>query len=95
MWVKQEDPFKNDTLNLYATRYNKKTGIYTKQVLNTGHIYGNIQNKTEIDKKGKHLNSLEEYHIYHICQENKPVNKTLIHNTNPIFDVIHKHYINK
>jgi hypothetical protein len=65
--------FQNDTLNIHAIRYNKKTAIYTKQILNTGHTYGNIQNATErvqIDKKGKHLNNLADYHTYYICQEN-------------------------
>jgi hypothetical protein len=50
-----------------AIRANSANSGYSNHILNTGHTYGNITNTMKIlkiEKKGKHLNTLEKYHIY-------------------------------
>jgi hypothetical protein len=47
---------------------NSKSG-YPNHILYTGHSYGNITDTMEIitiERKGKHLNTVERYHIYEI-----------------------------
>jgi hypothetical protein len=50
---------------------NSKSG-YSNHILNIGHSYRNITDTMEIikiERKGKHLNTLEIYHIYKISKE--------------------------
>jgi hypothetical protein len=54
----------------------------------TGHTYGTITNTMEIittGKKGKHLNTLEKYHIYKVSKNNLHMNDINIDTYNPIF----------
>jgi hypothetical protein len=43
-------------------------------------------------KKGKHLNTLEKYHIYGISKDNVQKNDTYIDTYNPIFETLYKLY---
>jgi hypothetical protein len=69
---------------------NSKSG-YSNNILNTGHSYGNITDTMEIikiERKGKHLNTLERYHIYKISKEGIHMNDMHDETYNPIFEVI-------
>jgi hypothetical protein len=62
-------------------------------MLNTGHAYGSITDTMEIiqiDKKGKHLNTLEKYHIYKMSKNRLHINDTYIDVCNPIFEVLYE-----
>jgi hypothetical protein len=53
--------------HIHAIKYNKDISTYAQHILNTGHSYGNIQKTMEIIQiiqKGRHMNSLEKFHIY-------------------------------
>jgi hypothetical protein len=52
---------------IHAIRNNNGNSGYSNHILNTGHASGNITGTmkiVKIDNKGKHLNTLEKYHIY-------------------------------
>jgi hypothetical protein len=69
---------------------NSKSG-YSNHILNTGHSYRNITDTMEIikiERKGKHLNTLERYHIYKISIEGIHMNDMHDEAYNPICDVI-------
>jgi hypothetical protein len=54
------------------TKNNNSNSGYSNHILNTGHSYGNITDTMEIikiERKGKHLNILERYHMYKISKE--------------------------
>jgi hypothetical protein len=56
-------------------RNNKNTSGFVQHVLDAGHAYGKINEIMEVVKiqeEGKHLNTLEKYHIY--CLFNKESN---------------------
>jgi hypothetical protein len=60
-------------------------------MLNTGQTYRNIADTMKVlktEKKGKHLNTLEKYHIYKTSKEGLQMNDTYIDTHNPIFEVI-------
>jgi hypothetical protein len=64
-------------------------------MLNTGHKYGTITDTMEIIKagrKGKHLNTLERYHIQKISKNNLQLNDANIDLSNPIFEALNKIY---
>jgi hypothetical protein len=66
---------------------------YSNHILNIGHAHGSLTNIMEVlktDKQGKHLNTLEKYHIYtHIrSKAGLQMNDTYIDTHNPIFEVI-------
>jgi hypothetical protein len=53
--------------------------------------YGSIADTMKIlktEKKGKHLNTLEKYHIYKTSKEGLQMNDTYIDTHNPIFEMI-------
>jgi hypothetical protein len=53
--------------HIHAIRNNNGNSGYSKYILNTGHTYGRITNIIKVlktERKGKHLNTLEKYHIY-------------------------------
>jgi hypothetical protein len=57
-------------------------------MLNTGHKYGTIIGTVDVlrtHKKRKHLNTLQEYHIYNIRKNNLKINDTNIDTHNSIF----------
>jgi hypothetical protein len=41
-------------------------------------------------RKGKHLNTLEKYHIYKVSEKNLHMNDTNIDTYNPVFEELHK-----
>jgi hypothetical protein len=45
-----------------------------------------------IGRKGRHLNTLEKYHIYEISRNNLHMNETHIELYNPIFQTVHEIY---
>jgi hypothetical protein len=47
---------------------------------------------TQITQKGRHMNSLEIFHIYCAHQQNKQMNEVLFDLQNPIFHTIYNHY---
>jgi hypothetical protein len=50
-----------------AITNNKGNSVYSNHVLSTGLTYGSItktMNIIKTEKKGKHLNTLEKYHIH-------------------------------
>jgi hypothetical protein len=54
-----------------------------------GHAYGSITDKMEVmevERKGKHLNTLEKYHIYKLSRSRLHMNDTHIDTYNPIFE---------
>jgi hypothetical protein len=56
-----------------------------------GYAYGSITNTTEVlktEKKGKHLNTLEKYHLYKRNKDGLRMNDTYIDTHDPIFEVI-------
>jgi hypothetical protein len=69
---------------------NSKSG-YSNHILNTGHSYGSLTDTMEImkiERKGKHLNTLEKCHIYRISKEGIHMNDICDETYNPIFEVI-------
>jgi hypothetical protein len=64
---------------------------YSNHILNTGHSYGSITDTMQImkiERKGKHQNTLEKYHIYRISKEGIHMNDIHDETYNPIFEVI-------
>jgi hypothetical protein len=50
-----------------AIRSNNGNSWYSNHMFNTGHAYGSIADAMKVlktERKGKHLNTLEKYHIY-------------------------------
>jgi hypothetical protein len=55
-----------------AIRSKNGNSRYSKHILNTGHTYGTITDTVDIikvEKKEKHLNTLEKYHIHKISKD--------------------------
>jgi hypothetical protein len=55
-------------------------------------MYGTITDSMEIiarERKGKHLNTLEKYHIYEVSKKNLHMNDTNIDTYNPIFEELY------
>jgi hypothetical protein len=82
--------------HIQAIRNNNNNSGYSNHILNTGHTYGTI-NDTMDDiirkgKKGKHLNTLEKYHIHKISENNLHMNDTYNDPYNPIFETLHDLY---
>jgi hypothetical protein len=64
---------------------------YSNHMLNMGHTYGSMADTMKVlktEKKGKHLNTLEKYHIYKTSKEGLQMNDTYIETHNSIFEVI-------
>jgi hypothetical protein len=77
--------------HIQAIRKNSSNSGYSNHILNTGHTYGTITDTMEIvktGKKGRHLNTLEKYHIYRISEDNLHMNDTYIDIHNPIFETL-------
>jgi diphthamide synthase subunit DPH2 len=71
---------------------NSKSG-YSNHILNTGYTYRTIHDTTDVitmGRNGKHLNTLERYHIYKISKDNLHMNDTYNDTHNPIFKILHK-----
>jgi hypothetical protein len=53
--------------DIQAVRNNNSNSGYSSHILNTGHAYGSITDTikvVKIQKRGKHLNTLEKYYTY-------------------------------
>jgi hypothetical protein len=52
---------------IQAIRINNSNSVYSNHILNIGHTYETIADTMDIirtENKGRHLTSLEKYHIY-------------------------------
>jgi hypothetical protein len=81
--------------HIHAIRSSNSNSVYSNHILNTGYTYGTIMDTMDIIKtgtKGKHLNTLEKYHIYRISKNNLHMNDTHINTYNPIFETMHELY---
>jgi hypothetical protein len=70
--------------HIQAIRNNNSNSGYSNHILNTGHTYGTITDIMEIiktGKKGRHLNTLEKYHVYRISKDNLHMNDTYTYTT--------------
>jgi hypothetical protein len=59
--------------------------------LDTGHTYRSVINTMKVlkmQRKGKHLNTLERYYIYEMRKDGLQMNDTYIDTHNPIFEII-------
>jgi hypothetical protein len=77
-----------------AIKYNKETSGYARHILNSGHSYGSIDDTMgiiKIERKGKHLDTLERFHIFCIFKQNKHLNDNNIDVHNPIFTTVYKY----
>jgi hypothetical protein len=80
--------------HIRAIRHNKETSGYAKHILKSGHSYSSINDIMDIIKvkrKGKHLDTLERFHIFCTFKQNKHLNDNNIDVHNPIFNAIYKH----
>jgi hypothetical protein len=80
--------------HIRAIKYNKESSGYAQHILNTGHSYGkteDIMDIIKIENKGKHLDTLEKYHIFYAYKQHKHLNDNNIDTHNPIFNSIYKH----
>jgi hypothetical protein len=80
---------------IQAIRNNNSNSGYSSHILNTGHTYGTITDTMDIirkGKKGRHLNTLEKYHIYKVSKTNIHLNDTHNEAHNLIFQVMHETY---
>jgi hypothetical protein len=67
-----------------AIRNNNSNSGYSNHILNTGHTYSTIahtMNIIRMGRKGRHLNTRENYYICKISRNNLHMNHTLIHTT--------------
>jgi hypothetical protein len=74
--------------HIHAIRSNSGNPGYADRILNTRHTYGTITDTMDIVKtgrKGKHLNTLEKYHIYRISKDNPHMNDTHINTYNELY----------
>jgi hypothetical protein len=77
--------------HIQAIRINNSNSGYSNHMLNTGHAYGTITDTMDIIKtgrKGKHLNTLEKYHICRISKDNLHMNDTYI----DTYETLHELY---
>jgi hypothetical protein len=75
--------------HMQTIRNNNGNSGYLNHIQNTGHACGIITNTMDIiktEKKGKHLNTLEKYHIYKISENRLHMNDTYIDIYNPILN---------
>jgi hypothetical protein len=81
--------------HIHAIRSNNSNSRYSNHILNMGHTYGTITDTMNIirtGRKGRHLNTLEKYHIYRISRNNLHMNDTHIKAQNPIFQRVQELY---
>jgi hypothetical protein len=76
--------------HIHAIRSNSSNSRFSNHVLNTGHTYGTITDTVDVirtGRKGRHLNTLEKYHIYKISRKNLHIE---VHN--PVLQTVHELY---
>lgn len=73
------------------SRNNSGCSGYSNHILNTGHAHGSIINTTKvirINKMGKHLNTLEKYHIHKTSKNGLHMNDANTDAYNRIFETL-------
>jgi hypothetical protein len=88
------------TRRIFNVRYkelrnNNSNSVYSHHMLNTGYTYGTIMDTMDIiktGKKGRHLNTLENYYIYRISRDNLHMKDTYIDTYNALFQTLHELY---
>jgi hypothetical protein len=78
--------------HIQEIRNNNGNSGYSNHILNTGHTYGTLTDTMDVirnGRKGRHLNTLEKYHIYRISKTNVHSNDTYNEMHNPIFQEIY------
>jgi hypothetical protein len=93
--AKQAEHSTPDTKNTHilAIKNNNGNSGYSNRILNTGHTYRPITDTMNIIKtykKGKHMNTLEKYHIHKLYKSNLHMNDSTIEPNNPIFKTLHE-----
>jgi hypothetical protein len=81
--------------HIHAFRNNNSNSGYSNHILNTGHTYDIINDTMDVlmtGRMGRHLNTLEKYHIYKISRNNLYKNGTHIEVHSPIFQTVHELY---
>jgi hypothetical protein len=71
--------------------YNPQHSKYAQHLTENKHSFGSINNIMEViylQKKGKHLNKIEKFHIYKEARHNNHLNDDHTITTNKIFDTI-------
>jgi hypothetical protein len=78
--------------HIRAVRNNHSNSEYLNYKLIGGHKYGTTAGTMDVmtGKKGKHLNTLERYHIYLTKKYNIHMNETHIYTFNPIFESLYE-----
>jgi hypothetical protein len=77
--------------HVQAIRSKNGNSEYSNHMLNTRHAYGSMADTMKVlktERKGKHLNTLEKYHIYKMSKDGLRMNDTYIDTHNLIFEVI-------
>jgi hypothetical protein len=77
--------------HIQAIRNNNGNSGYSKHILNMGHTYGSVSNTMKVlkmQRKGKHLITLERYYIYKMRKNGFQMNDACIDTHNPIFLMI-------
>jgi hypothetical protein len=80
--------------HIRAIKHNSDTSTYAQHILNNGHTYGNINDTMDIIKitqKNRHMNILENFHIYCAYRDNTHMNEILFDIHNPIFDTLYEY----
>jgi hypothetical protein len=80
--------------HIHAIRSNNANYKYSNHILNMEHTYGTTTVTMDVirtGRKGRHLNTLEKYHIYKISR-NLHMNDAHIETHNPIFQTLHELY---
>jgi hypothetical protein len=77
--------------HIQAIRNNNCNSGYSNNIVSTGHTYWSITNTMNIirtQKKAKHLNTLEKYHIHKISKSRLHMNDPYVDIYNPIFETL-------
>jgi hypothetical protein len=70
---------KKATVRTFKTRYKEHIQAIRNNNGNSGHTYGSITSTMRVlktERKGKHLNTLEKYHIYKTSKDGMKMNDT-------------------
>jgi hypothetical protein len=81
--------------HIQAIRNNHSNSRYSNHILNILHKYDTITDRLDFiraGKKGKHLNTLERYHIYLTKKDNFHMNEIHINNFHSIFETLYEPY---
>jgi hypothetical protein len=77
--------------HIQAIRSNSGNSGHSNRILNTGHTHNIITDTMDVIKikKGKHLNTLEKYHVHKIIKDRLHVKDISVDTYNPIFEALH------